>query len=441
VSVVALTLTTPGHADTPEKKTPPPSYATGAIVRAATALADGLGTVPAGALVVGSNLTTDLPSTKTQELAARITNLIASRFIDARVSPKPATLPVARGLSAQASALVYVQIELVRGELRVTGELFPTVKNSWARLLNPSQAPRAHAFTTVPIDAEIRSFFAPIVLEHATLHKARHDEADVDAIGCGDLDGDGGLELVMVSRSRVVVGRLRAGHFVVERTQPWAALATRAPVPLRDPLATVLVAPQGHPGKILVGHTDRSAVLLDAALVVQGTLAGLPVPGAEGRYCAIPNAAEGTFDAGWGSCEMSTKSPTLLTWPRHDAAFSLDVVSPTGRAARVSIVREPDGVLQLRRDGETTPLRRADAGAQLALADLDLDGTAEVIITSDADGDDTLSVFSISATGKFTPRLRFPAKDGVRAVGVCPPEENGVPAVVAVVGSEVWLVR
>ena len=52
-----------------------------------------------------------------------------------------------------------------------------------------------------------------------------------------------------------------------------------------------------------------------------------------------------------------------------------------------------------------------------------------------------LVLVSSFAKGVLTPRLRFPAKDGVRAIGVCPPEEKGVPGVVAVVGNEVWLVR
>ena len=80
------------------------------------------------------------------------------------------------------------------------------------------------------------------------------------------------------------------------------------------------------------------------------------------------------------------------------------------------------------------------AGAQLALVDLDLDGVPEVVTTSDGDEHDAILVSSF-AKGQLTPRLRFPARDGVRALGVCPPEERGVTGLVAVVGSEVWLVR
>ncbi|NVL67692.1 hypothetical protein, partial [Escherichia coli] len=70
---------------------------------------------------------------------------------------------------------------------------------------------------------------------------------------------------------------------------------------------------------------------------------------------------------------------------------------------------------------------------------LDLDGVPEIVTTSD--GPDDVVLVSSLAKGVITPRLRFRAKEGVRAVGVCPPEEKGVPGLVAVVGSEVWLVR
>ena len=108
-------------------------------------------------------------------------------------------------------------------------------------------------------------------------------------------------------------------------------------------------------------------------------------------------------------------------------------------------MREPNGKLRLRRTAHTPDAKPIEAtidgvGAQLAIADLDLDGAPEVITTSDSP-DDALAITTWNAKGTLFPRLRVPAKDGVRAVATCRPEERGVPAVVAVVGSEVWLVR
>jgi hypothetical protein len=82
-----------------------------------------------------------------------------------------------------------------------------------------------------------------------------------------------------------------------------------------------------------------------------------------------------------------------------------------------------------------------DFGAQLAVLDLDQDGVPD-LATSSAGPDDAVNVFSVaSATGELRGRLHLAALAGVRAFAACPPEEGGEPVLVAVVGSELWLVR
>src|SRR4029079_16862967 len=107
-------------------------------------------------------------------------------------------------------------------------------------------------------------------------------------------------------------------------------------------------------------------------------------------------------------------------------------------------VREPGGKLRVRRHdpGVEKPLEITleGTGAQIALVDLALDGVPEIVTTADADDHDAIVVSSFTKT-QITARLRFPAKDGVAVLDVCPPEEKGVPGLVAVVGNEVWLVR
>jgi hypothetical protein len=44
------------------------------------------------------------------------------------------------------------------------------------------------------------------------------------AVACGDGNGDGGLEIALVSRAKVTVGRFKAGQFLVEATAPWPSL-------------------------------------------------------------------------------------------------------------------------------------------------------------------------------------------------------------------------
>src|SRR5205085_2333393 len=154
--------------------------------------------------------------------------------------------------------------------------------NGWERLRNPVPGPRAHAFASTPLDAEVRSFMAPVPLEQAAVHKAKHEETDVLAIGCGDVDQDGGLELVVVSRSRVVLGKLRGGKLVLSKTTSWANLASRAPMPLREPLASAVVSPRSRPGEIFLGSTERGSIAADASLVTKRVLTGIPIPGGEG---------------------------------------------------------------------------------------------------------------------------------------------------------------
>jgi hypothetical protein len=119
-------------------------------------------------------------------------------------------------------------------------------------------------------------------------------------------------------------------------------------------------------------------------------------------------------------------------------------VGRDGAVAQLVAVREPSGKLRVRRQdpGAARPVDSTmeSVGAQLALVDLDLDGVPELVTTSEL-SPDVLLVSSVARSGQLTPRLRFPARDGVRAVGVCPPEQKGAPGLVAVVGSEVWLVR
>ena len=96
-----------------------------------------------------------------------------------------------------------------------------------------------------------------------------------------------------------------------------------------------------------------------------------------------------------------------------------------------------------RTDGNAKPLEVSieQAGAQLALADLDLDGVPEVIFSGDFAENDALMIWSWRPVGGLVQRMRFTTKEPIRALAACPPEVKGVPALVAVVGPEVWLVR
>lgn len=417
----------------------PVASAAGAVDAVAQEAAQGLTQTPAAVVVVAAPLVTDQPAPRGDELALKIAALVAGRLgAGARAHPQAQPLATARALAGRASALVFVQVEIAKGDLRTTLDVYPSMANAWDRIRNPLPAPTSHAFASGKVDAEVRTFLSPLSLEQASVHKARHDEGDVLAAACGDVDGDGGDEIVLVSRSRVAMGRVHGGKFVAERTAAWKSLAPRAPVPMREPLASAVVVP----GAVHLGSTDRAGLTLTPDLAGHSPIVGVPAWSAEGLVCLQPSAAAGAFDGAPVSCTRArdTKPVMAVPAPRYDAFASSSIVDASGVARAVVVVREPSGKLRLKL-GDAALSPDGDFGAQLAVLDLDQDGVPDVA-TSASGPDDAVNVFSLaSPTGELRGRLHLAAPAGVRAYAACPPEEGGEPVLLAVVGAELWLVR
>ena len=410
---------------------PAPALAASALGTVVPQLAKDLGEPAKGSLVVASVLTTDVASPKGDELAMRVASLLAGQLGgDTRAHPAPLTLAGARAAAGKSKGLVFVAVELQKGQLRVTVDRYPVLSNGWDRLRLPPPPPVAHAFATVPIDAEVRTFLPPLLLEQAKILKASHTEGDVLAAACGDVDGDGGLDLVLVSRARVAVGHLRSGQFAVDASVAWSTLAPLAPTPLREALGGASV---DGPGRLLVGTTDRGGVQLDAKLAVHERFAGIPAGGAR---CAVPRPDVGAFAGELVPCVGKVEASRSTA--RFDAAAYLLHTRSDGAALALTVTRDA-GTTRVRRSGDERILFDG-AGAQLAFGDLDLDGQPEIISSADV-ADDVLRIQTLGDDGTLRERLKVPAPAGVRALAVCPPEENGAQALVAIVGAEVWLVR
>jgi hypothetical protein len=418
----------------------PRARAAGALDVAAQEATQSLGQTPPSSVVVAAPLASDQPAPKGDELALRMAVLIAERIgARARAHPQTMQLALARAIAGRASALVYVRTELSKGDLRTTVDVYPSMANAWERIRNPLSSPIGHAFATAKIDAEVRSFLSPLVLEEASVHRARHDERDVVAVACGDVDGDGGDEIVLVSRERVAMGRVRGGKFVVERTAAWNELASRGPVPMRDPLAGAAVAL----GAVAVGSTERGSVLLTPDFVGHVPLLGVPAWGGDGVVCLMPEPSAGAFDGAPFDCALAreVKPKMVVPAPRFDAFAAAVIADSQGNARPIVAVREPSGRLKLKMGD--APLHAAEGtfGAQLAVCDLDQDGAPEVAVSADGPEDAVDILTWPSASSDLRQRLHLPAAGGVRALAACPPEEHGQPVLVAVVGNEVWLVR
>jgi hypothetical protein len=417
-----------------------PAEAAGAVDIAAQESARSLGSTPALSVVVAAPLASDEVAPKGDELALRMAALVAGRIgSSARAHAQTAPLGAARAIAGRASALVYVQTEVAKGDLRTTLDVYPSMANGWDRIRNPLPSPIGHAFASVKIDAEVRSFLSPLLLELSSVHRARHDESDVLAAACGDVDGDGGNEIVLVSRERVVMGRIRGGKFAVERAAAWSDLSAHAPVPMRDPLGGAVVLA----GSIAIGSTERGSLSLSPDFAAHAPLPGMPAWGGDGVVCLMPEPSAGAFDGAPFDCAVArdTKPKMAVPAPRFDAFAAAAIADPQGVSRAVVAVREPSGKLKLK-VGEA-PLATPEGifGAQLAVCDLDQDGVPEIAASAEGP-EDSVDVFSVAPdTSSLRGRLHLVAPGGVRALSVCPPEEHGEPVLVAVVGNEVWLVR
>ncbi len=421
---------------------PAPAARASSIVALAESLKGALGAVPQGALVVVAPTRSDVPLSRGEELSVRIAQIVAGK-VSARAHDKPALLGQARALAGRASSLVFVQPEIEKGELRLVGDVYPVITNGWERLKNPAPGPHAHAFARGPVDAEVRAFMPPIVIEQGKVTKAKHAEGEVLAVACGDVDGDGAQEIALVTLARVVVGRLvvsptapGASVFRVEKSVLFRDLASRLPTPLREPLGGAAVLGESVHGSLLVGTSERGGVSLGPDLRVRHVLSGLPVAGSEG--CASLDAEHGAFD-GLRACSGAHPMRVVpLGLPaRFDAVSELSYVDGQGAPHSAVVTREPSAKLKVRIDGADVHAAEG-VGGQVLLVDLDLDGSPELVSTA-AEGDDRIVVTSLGRGPKV--RLRLDAKEGVRALAACPPEALAKPVLVAAVGQEVWLVR
>ncbi len=391
-----------------------------------------LGAVPQNALVVAAPLESDVAplSNRGDELALRVASLVAGKIAGAHVQTRTASLDQARAMAARAAVLVYVRVQLQKGQLRVTVDEYPVVHNVWDRARLPPPPPTAHAYAAAPIDAEVRAFFPSLPLELQTVHKATHVEGEVLAAACGDVDGDGGAELLLVSRDRVALGRLRAGKMQVERSVAWSALAKRAPVPLREPLGGAEIALEG----VRVGTSDRGGVILDESLGAPRVTSGIPIGAG---VCASIAPLRSAFEGSVSACEPATATAAGTARESFDTASAFELVAPSGERHMAIATRE-SGKLKLRVGGVEKGSFDG-AGAQVAVLDANLDGVPELAFTNEGPDDVITIVTWKDGVASVVNRIAAPA--GVRALAACPSIDGGSGALVAVVGSEVWLVR
>jgi len=388
-------------------------------------------------MLVGAPLASDAKPRSATELAARIVNVLAGA-LSTKVSSESATLSRARTLAAKSGTLVHLVPEIAHGELRITLDVYPVPRNFWDRVRDPRPNPTAHAFVSRRLDAELRTFFPPVPLVAQHIDKATTAEQNPVALACGDLDDDGALELVLVGRSRVQLGRVRAGRFAPTATASWTQLSPLSRAPLREPIGSAWI----ETGRwVEVGISDRlDAIRLDGAFRSLGKLGRrLPWPGGG---CAKIHGTSVRPEV--EPCMTSDEAPRVPRMDRPaDALGGALVVNRSGTARSVRVQRIFDESTAIAKDDVGRSARLPGVGAQLAVGDLDGDGQPEILAgsdTLDATGD-ALLIFSWLDDGSVVERARIAVPTGVRALAVCPPQDVGLATVAMATTGGVWLIR
>jgi hypothetical protein len=398
------------------------------------------------AVVCTASLRSDEPAPRGAELAGKIATLVAGKLGSAAARAEPSSLASAQAAARRASWLVYLQTEIARGQLRVTADVYPVTRNVWERAREPVPAPTAHVHAAGRIDGEVRSYLAPVPLVGARIDRATLEDKEIVAVACGDIDDDGTIEIVTLSRSRVAVGRARGGRFVTLRTAFLRDFSGIAPVPLREPLGGIaIVASRRGPPRLDVGISDRArGSRLDGELKLLGAINGVPFATSYGDACLRFQGS--TLATTVGKCADGDAAPPFDINGPLDAAAMATFVGPDGVVRTVDAVRDPrTGEVSVRALGRTSNL--AHAGAQIALADLDQNGLPEVLTALDVftkpagDVDDALVITTLEADGSLREQSRTPVPTGVRAVAACPPEGGGSASVVIATTGELWIIR
>jgi hypothetical protein len=435
----------PAHAQSPAVASAPgppraacSQGARGALSELACELSAALSAAPPGLLVVASPVRSDLDLRDGPALSRRLASVVAGALgRDARGAPDPADLGRARSLARDASALLHLEIELARGELRVTADMHRARTSFWERVRDPRPAPLLHAFVSRRLDPEVRTYLAPVPLVVSRIDKATTDESEPVALGCDDIDGDGSLELLLVGRRRITTGRLRAGRFVTLAAASWADLSPIAQSPLREPIAAAVT----RTGSVDVGLSDRAqGVRLDASLTALEKW-GRRIPWAP-EGCA--RLAGLSLAPSLEAC--STKDPKPLGaafGEPADAVGGAVVLSSRGSPRRVRAGRLFNQGVVVLRDDAGRKVRVEGAGAELAVADLDEDGQPELVSSADTltAGGDALIVRTWLDDGHIRERLRVGVPAGIRALAACPREGQGMRPVALASPGQIWVVR
>ena len=361
--------------------------------------------------------TGEVPARLVTAVRDLLTGKLSSRgFRSVATVPSTGTAALRHDLARKGGfeLLLDLEVSIHEGYLHLQGNLTATDRHLWRDLVQPQRGTLSHLHASVRVDAEVRAFQGS-VKSRALRYTPRHHRlggAEVLGLAAGDLDGDGSIELVTLRPRRLAVLRLKGGKLE-------QVAATDLPPPLsplrpRRALGTVVLADTDGDGRleILARSSEQQQgvhmVLNGKDLVTKGALNGYPLlagPGKSGQLLAeaVPgkDMLDGTrLGTGAAPAEAPKGKKKGLFQRRIPAAFysfkATEISLQKGGSRRHIGLVDITGRLHLYATQLATPsLVRPGVGVAFDLADLDDDGTLEVITTgtyAPSSGDDRVLI-------------------------------------------------
>ena len=358
--------------------------------------------------------------------------------------PEPRSLDATRSKAGKLPGFVWLQPKIASGRLHLSADAYPIARTVWARARALRPGPLAHTYAQARIDAEVRSFLEPIPFVEPQVAKYDGADPDIVALACGDLDGDGGSDLVTMTRQRVLQVRLAGGKVTRVREAKWSDLSPIAPVPLRQPLgfATIVEASSSaeRSGYLDVSISDRSkSVRLDPDFGLLRRMKGYAVP--SGRSTACTWIYDLLLGDKLASCAERDATPPITKLEHRSDAFAPDVlVTKDGAGKPLVALRRNRGLVVRDSEGDKVIGR---VGAQLAIGDIDQDGAIDLVTTLDvlSRKHDLVELRTLLPTGPVKRRFKLPVKTGVDAVAICPPDGPGRAPIVVATNRQLWVLR
>jgi hypothetical protein len=308
--------------------------------------------------------------------------------------------------------LVWLEVSIESNHLVVEGTVYETERHLWRDAAGGEERRVVgRVFARARVDAEVRGHLGPLVSGPLSYTPVPLGEDDVLALAVADLDGDDLNEIVLVGQRGVEVRRLRQGQAELVARLKLAGLppaATRS----RDPVGTVAVGPPDPSGARPVAL--RTSELGEGQVIgfdgreigLRGGIGDFPIRWDAVQECTTITPGRSTFQTEAAPCGSLDETPMA---PPFHAVVRERLPQPGGLPAAVAEGTVlADGTVALRWNDRVVA-RIGPFGTALAITDLEDDGVAEVLLSSDRDPGtgDELTVVHLGGAGQVGPRVQL----------------------------------